>query len=77
MVDYAKLYHLMVNAAENAIGAIDAQNYGAAKDILICAEQEAEELYIETVEDGEQPTYASAKQDTFTGYPRQIQGQNK
>ena len=50
MVDYAKLYHLMVDAAENAISAIDAQNYGAAKDILIRAEREAEDRYIETAE---------------------------
>ena len=55
MVDYAKLYHLMVDAAENAIAAINAQNYGAAKRILIHAEREAEERYIETAEDEKPP----------------------
>lgn len=50
MVDYAELYHLMVDAAENAITAIEAQNYGAARQILIRAEREAEERYIETAE---------------------------
>ena len=55
MADYAKLYHLMVDAAENAIGAINAQNYGTAKEILIRAEREAEERYIETAEDEEPP----------------------
>ena len=53
MVNYAELYHLMVDAAEKAIGAINAQNYGTAKEILILAEREAEERYIETVEDEE------------------------
>ena len=56
MVDYAKLYHLMPDAAENAIGAIDTQNYGIAKSILIRAEREAEERYIETAEDEAPPT---------------------
>ena len=55
MVDYAKLYHLMVDAAENAIGAINAQNYGMAKNILIRAAREAEERYIETAEDKAPP----------------------
>ncbi len=55
MVDYAKLYHKMVDAAENAIGAINAQNYGMAKKILIRAEREAEELYIKTSENGGEP----------------------
>ena len=55
MVDYAKLYHLMVNAAESAIGAINTQNYGMAKEILIRAEREAEERYIETAGDEESP----------------------
>ena len=56
MVDYAKLYHLMIDAAENAISAINAQNYGAAKDVLIRAEREAEEHYIETAGDEKPPT---------------------
>ena len=56
MVNYTELYHLMVDAAENAINAINAQNYGMAKSILIRAEREAEERYIETSEDEEPPT---------------------
>lgn len=55
MVDYAELYHLMVDAAERAIAAVNAQNYGMAKKILIRAEREAEKRYIETAEDGEEP----------------------
>jgi len=44
---YKKLYHLMVDASERAIEAMEQNNYGEAKEILIQAEQTAEELYIE------------------------------
>jgi len=46
MPDYQRLYHLMVNAAEDALAALAAQNYGTAADILTAAEQKAEELYL-------------------------------
>ena len=46
MADYEKLYHLMVIAAENAIAALEQQHYESARDILIRAEENAEELYI-------------------------------
>ena len=55
MVNYTELYHLMVDAAENAINAINAQNYGMAREMLIRAEREAEDRYIETAEDEESP----------------------
>ena len=42
-MDVQKLYSLMVDAAERAVAEIEKQNYGAAKDILIAAEQECEE----------------------------------
>ena len=45
-MDYEVLYHLMVDASERAIEAIERQNCGTAKDILIQAQQDAEELYI-------------------------------
>ena len=46
MVDYKRLYHIMVDASERAIAAISQQNYGAAKKTLIRAEREAEEWYL-------------------------------
>ena len=46
MTDYKELYVLMVDASEKAIEAIEKQNFGAAKEILISAEQECEERYI-------------------------------
>ena len=46
MVNYQKLYVLMIDAAEKAIEEIEKQNYGTAKEILIAAEQECEERYL-------------------------------
>ena len=46
MPDYKQLYILMVDASERAIEEIENQNYGAAKEILIAAEQKCEEIYI-------------------------------
>ena len=45
-MDYEALYHLMVDASERAIEALERQNCCAEKDILIRAQQDAEELYI-------------------------------
>lgn len=56
MVDYKKLYFIMVDASERAIAAMKQQNYGVAKKILITAERRAEELYIDTAEDEENET---------------------
>ena len=50
-MDYKRLYHIMVDASEKAIEAIDNRNYGMAKDLLIQAEQKAEELYIDSCEE--------------------------
>lgn len=47
MIDYKPLYHLLLNASEDAIKAIEEQNFGKAKEILICAEQAAEEAYLQ------------------------------
>lgn len=46
MVDYEHLYYGMVQASEKAITAIEAQNYGTARELLIAAEQDAEEEYL-------------------------------
>ena len=47
-MDYTKSYHLMVDAAERAIEAIDSGEPRRAKELLIEAEQKAEELYIQS-----------------------------
>ena len=46
MPDYEKLYHLMVNASEDALSALEAGEPEKAREILLAAEIRAEELYI-------------------------------
>ena len=55
MENYQKLYARMVDASERAIEAIERLNYGAAKEILIAAEPECEELYIGEEQTKKQP----------------------
>jgi hypothetical protein len=50
MPDYEKLYHLMVNAAEDALTALEDANIWDAKRILIDAEQRAEENYVTSMD---------------------------
>ena len=47
MANYDKMYSLLFNAITDAL---EKQNLGDAKDILISAQQKAEEIYI-TAED--------------------------
>lgn len=49
--DYKKMYYALFNVITDAIQNIDQQNYDEAKDLLICAQQEAEELFISVEED--------------------------
>ena len=46
MPDYEKMYHLLFNAITDALEQIEQQNFGSAKDLLIAAQQEAEEVYM-------------------------------
>lgn len=46
MPDYEHLYHLMVQASEAALAALETGNVWDAKKILIDAEQRAEEMYV-------------------------------
>ena len=45
-IDYEKMYHLLFNAITDALEQIEQQNFGSAKDLLIAAQQQAEEIYI-------------------------------
>ena len=45
-MNYEKLYHLLFNAITDALEQMEQQNYGTAKDTLITAQQEAEEIYM-------------------------------
>jgi len=50
-MDYKYLYHLVFNAATDAVNLIDEGEYDSAKLQLILAQQKAEEYYIATAED--------------------------
>ena len=45
-MDYQKLYTMLFHAYEDAITHIENQNYGMAREILIQAQQQAEEEYL-------------------------------
>ena len=45
-MEYEKLYHLLFNAVTDALEKIEGQNYGDAKNLLIAAQQKAEDIYI-------------------------------
>ena len=45
-MNYEKLYHMLFNAITDALEQMEQQNYGTAKETLITAQQEAEEIYL-------------------------------
>ena len=45
-MDYSKLYFHLFNAVTDALLAMEQQNYGQAAALLIAAQQEAEEMYM-------------------------------
>ena len=49
-MDYQKLYTTLFNRITDAICQMEKANYGTAKDILILAQQETEELYLDATE---------------------------
>ena len=53
-MQFQKMYAILVDGAEKAIAAMEEQNYGLAREFLIRAEREAEELYLGEEEEKEQ-----------------------
>ena len=45
-MEYQKMYTLLFNAITDALKQMEKQNYGTAKETLITAQQEAEEIYM-------------------------------
>ena len=43
---YQKMYTTLFNAVTDALEKIEAQKYGDAEDLLIAAQQQAEDIYI-------------------------------
>ena len=54
MPDYQKLYTLLFNAVTDAVEDLRQLNIGAAKERLIAAQQQTEELYIAEESSAEQ-----------------------
>lgn len=52
-MDYKKLYHIMFNAATDAIEYIDEKEYDMARLRLVLAQMKAEQDYINLAEDEE------------------------
>ena len=46
MEEYKKMYLLLFNTITDALEQMEQQNYGSAKETLIAAQQQAEEIYI-------------------------------
>ena len=47
MANFMAIYFGLFNAITDALAAMEAQNYGAAREILIAAQQKAEDAYLE------------------------------
>ncbi len=45
-MDYQKMYTTLFNAITDALEQMESQNFGTAKETLIAAQQEAEEIYM-------------------------------
>ena len=54
MENFPKYYTRLFNGITDAIEALQAQNYVKAQDILIRAQQDAEEMYLEDTDDEEE-----------------------
>ena len=46
MTDYKTMYLHLFNCVTDAVNALEAMNFGRAKALLVCAQQEAEERYL-------------------------------
>ena len=62
-----KPYFLLFNAITDAVEAMEKQNFGQSRDLLIRAQQAAEELYLEetdTEEESEEETEEDSEEET-------------
>ena len=51
--DYKELYHLMLNASEDALTAMEEHDFVKAHRILVTTERAAEERYLQQTENDE------------------------
>ena len=48
---YRKMYYTLFNAITDALEAMEQQNYGQARRLLIAAQQQSEEIFMDSDED--------------------------
>ena len=48
---YRKMYYTLFNAITDALSAMEQQNYGQARELLIAAQQQSEEIFMDSDED--------------------------
>ena len=64
MTDYQKMYTMLFNAITDALMQMEKQNYGAAKETLISAQQRAEELYLSAEDESGRPRCLASEKAT-------------
>lgn len=50
MIDYEAMYFQLFNAMTDVLTQLEQQNYGQAKQLLILAQQRAEQVYLDAEE---------------------------
>ncbi len=48
---YRKMYYTLFNAVTDALNAMEQQNYGQARALLVAAQQQSEEIFMDSDED--------------------------
>ena len=65
---YQSLYHLLFNAATDAIHALDRTDYAMAKSILIFAQRQAETIYMSNGDEETELRDKAAADDWLAAY---------
>ena len=50
---YRKMYYTLFNAVTDALEAMEQQNYGQARELLMAAQQQSEEIFMDSEEDAD------------------------
>ena len=50
---YRKMYYTLFNAITDALEAMEQQNYGQARAVLMAAQQQSEEIYLDSEDETE------------------------
>ena len=50
---YRKMYYTLFNAVTDALEAMEQQNYGQARELLMAAQQQSEEIFMDSEEEAD------------------------